>query len=131
MLCPSIHAVKDSAAWPFQVISAPGGPSFLRFQVATHRRHEAERVSEVAGRRQPAYRGEVPEQRQFDVGERGCGRKLRFGRASCVRAAMRQATTALTATARSMRPPVRWATVSTLHPDFRILCQSSIRHLRP
>ena len=53
------------------------------------------------------------------------GGSLGCVRAGCVRVAFRQAITALTATARSMRAPVRCATVSVLHPDFRILCQSS------
>ena len=41
---------------------------------------------------------------------------------------MHHAMNVLTATARSMREPLRYVIVFTLHPGFRILCQSSIRH---
>ncbi len=51
----------------------------LAVQVAAHRRHEAECLSEVLGGRQLADAREVRQQCQFDLGECGCGRKLRLG----------------------------------------------------
>ena len=52
-------------------------------------------------------------------------------RPSKVIAASRQAMTALIVTARSMRCPVRCPRYSTLQPDFRMRCQSSMRQRSP